>query len=152
MYSQNSFGAGTPLNSTFIAENSEFDGNASFHKVMSTNSNMPMSCDQSLGCIKEGIVLQISNLDPWYDENSLRHYLLSQLKPITPVLSLIIESPCLAKVTVPSQQFAKLVVSHLHRKKFGHKRMIVSYMKDHTSAETSALKCQVSGLLKVRKN
>lgn len=45
-------------------------------------------------------------------------------------------------------QFAKLVVANLHRKKIGHKRMVVSYIKDPSSAESSALRCQVAGLLK----
>lgn len=55
--------------------------------------------------IQDGsVVLQISNLDPWYDEQTLRNYLLSQLKPITPVYSLTIEGPNLGKVKVPSQQ------------------------------------------------
>lgn len=40
------------------------------------------------------------------------------------------------------------VVTHLHRKKVGHKRILVSYLKDPSSAETSALKCQITGLLK----
>lgn len=116
----------------------------------------------------DGVYLQISNLDQWYDEANLRNYLLSQLKPITPILSLSIETPSIAKVRVPSlqvnfqpkassdpihcisfsSQFAKQVVSHLHRKKMGHKRMFVSFMKDKTSAEVSALRNKVAGLLK----
>jgi meiosis arrest female protein 1 len=51
-----------------------------------------------------GVYLQISNLDQWYDEASLRHYLMSQLKPITPILLLTIETPSIAKVKVPSVQ------------------------------------------------
>ncbi|CRL06510.1 CLUMA_CG019553, isoform A [Clunio marinus] len=96
----------------------------------------------------DGIFLQISNLDQWYDETNLRSYLISQLKPITPILSLSIETPSIAKVKVPSMQFAKQVVSHLHRKKMGHKRIFVSFMKDKTSAECSALRNKVAGLLK----
>lgn len=52
----------------------------------------------------DGIYLQISNLDQYYDEASLRHYLMNQLKPITPILSLTIETPSIAKVKVPSVQ------------------------------------------------
>lgn len=120
----------------------------------------------------DGVNLQISNLDQWYDESNLRNYLTSQLKPITPILSLTIETPSIAKVKVPSiqvksfllsshshfgftffllsfiHQFAKQVVSHLHRKKMGHKRIFVSFMKDKTSAECSALRNKVAGLLK----
>lgn len=96
----------------------------------------------------EAVTLQISNLDPTIEEQNIRHYLLSQLKQITPVMSLIMETPSMAKVKVPSNAFAKQVVTHLHRKKVGHKRILVSYLKDPSSAETSALKSQITGLLK----
>lgn len=52
----------------------------------------------------DGVYLQISNLDQWYDESNLRNYLMNQLKPITPILSLSIETPSIAKVKVPSTQ------------------------------------------------
>jgi meiosis arrest female protein 1 len=52
----------------------------------------------------DSVLLQISNLDQWYDEASLKHYLMNQLKPITPILSLNIETPSIAKVKVPSTQ------------------------------------------------
>uniref|UniRef100_A0A182P0F7 HTH OST-type domain-containing protein n=1 Tax=Anopheles epiroticus TaxID=199890 RepID=A0A182P0F7_9DIPT len=97
---------------------------------------------------KEMVVLQISNLDSSIEENKMHQFLMCQLKPITPVISLNIESPSLAKVKVPTAQCAKQVVANLHRKKIGHKRMVVSYIKDPTSAESSALRCQVAGLLK----
>lgn len=40
------------------------------------------------------------------------------------------------------------MISHLHRKKMGHKRIFVSFLKDKTSAECSALRNKVIGLLK----
>ena len=46
-------------------------------------------------------------------------------------------------------QFAKQVVSNLHRKKIGHKRMLVSYTRDSSLTEINTLRCQVAGLLKV---
>lgn len=52
----------------------------------------------------DGVYLQISNLDQYYDELYLRHYLMNQLKPITPILSLTIETPSIAKIKVPSVQ------------------------------------------------
>lgn len=55
----------------------------------------------------DGVYLQISNLDQWYDESNLRNYLMNQLKPITPILSLTIETPSIAKVKVPSMQVRK---------------------------------------------
>lgn len=97
---------------------------------------------------KDSVALQISNLDPGFEEHNIGQYLLSKLKPITPVISLTMETPSVAKIKVPSMEFAKLVVAHLHRKKIGHKRIVVSYLRDPSSAETSALKCQVAGLLK----
>lgn len=109
-----------------------------------TSSEAPLLPTEDDG----GVYLQISNLDQWYDEPGLRHYLMSQLKPITPILLLTIETPSIAKVKVPSIQFAKQVVSHLHRKKMGHKRIFVSFIKDKTSAECSALRNKVIGLLK----
>lgn len=97
-------GSATPLNSTFLADSQDLDSNSSFHSNITNMSN-----DTSISSsVKDGVVLQISNLDPWYDESNLRHYLLSQLKPITPVLSLVIEGPCLAKVKVPSQQVREI--------------------------------------------
>lgn len=55
----------------------------------------------------DGVYLQISNLDQYYDEANLRHYLMNQLKPITPILSLTIETPSIAKIKVPSVQVNK---------------------------------------------
>lgn len=110
---------------------------------------LPSYSSSTLPNCKDSVMLQICNLDSNCEEPILRQYLLGQLKSITPVLSLTIESPTMAKLKVPSMSFAKQVVSHLHRKKFGHKRIIVSYIRDPSSAETSALKSQVAGLLKV---
>lgn len=71
---------------------------------------------ESCANIDDGIFLQISNLDQWYDESDLRNYLMSQLKPITPILSLNIETPSIAKVKVPSIQVRKSFPSPC----FGH--------------------------------
>lgn len=49
----------------------------------------------------DAITLQITNLDYSLDEASLRNFLMNQLKPITPVMSLTFEGSCYAKVTVP---------------------------------------------------
>ncbi|XP_075149215.1 meiosis regulator and mRNA stability factor 1-like protein [Haematobia irritans] len=94
------------------------------------------------------VTLQITNLDYSMDEVSLRNFLLNQLKPITPVVSLTFEGSSYAKVTVPDLYFAKQVVSNLHRKKIGHKRMLVSYTRDSSLTEINTLRCQVAGLLK----
>lgn len=47
------------------------------------------------------VTLQITNLDFSMDEVSLKNFLLNQLKPITPVVSLTFEGTSYAKVTVP---------------------------------------------------
>nr|XP_049465072.1 meiosis regulator and mRNA stability factor 1 [Anopheles coluzzii] len=119
----------------------------------SSSSSQPLSAALLSASVdasdqKEMVVLQISNLDSSIEEHKMHQFLMCQLKPITPVISLTIESPSLAKVKVPTAQCAKQVVANLHRKKIGHKRMVVSYIKDPTSAESSALRCQVAGLLK----
>lgn len=41
-----------------------------------------------------------------------------------------------------------MVVAHLHRRKLGHKRMMVSYSRESSSVELATLRCQVAGLLK----
>ncbi|KAH8421208.1 hypothetical protein KR009_000157, partial [Drosophila setifemur] len=96
----------------------------------------------------DAVTLQITNLDYSLDESSLRSFLINQLKPITPVVSLVFEGSSYAKVTVPDLYFAKQVVSNLHRKKIGHKRMLVSYTRDSSLTEANTLRCQVAGLLK----
>ncbi|XP_070075597.1 meiosis regulator and mRNA stability factor 1 [Drosophila takahashii] len=96
----------------------------------------------------DAVTLQITNLDYSLDECSLRSFLMNQLKPITPVVSLVFEGSSYAKVTVPDLYFAKQVVSNLHRKKIGHKRMLVSYTRDSSLTEINTLRCQVAGLLK----
>ncbi|XP_058451515.1 meiosis regulator and mRNA stability factor 1 [Malaya genurostris] len=167
-YTSGNGAANKSLNSSLNSSGSDSGKNSTFYSGgSSSNSSNTSQCSNSSGsgtgsgfnCSyggamqstadqKEMVVLQISNLDPSIDEHKMHQYLLCQLKSITPVLSLTIESPSLAKVKVPSAQFAKLVVANLHRKKIGHKRMVVSYIKDPSSAESSALRCQVAGLLK----
>jgi hypothetical protein len=76
----------------------------SFSSLFTANGsksfNDPFSCDVSPpGNDDDGVYLQISNLDQWYDEQNLRNYLMTQLKPITPILSLNIETPSIAKVS-----------------------------------------------------
>ncbi|XP_026838680.1 meiosis regulator and mRNA stability factor 1-like isoform X1 [Drosophila erecta] len=98
--------------------------------------------------MSDAVTLQVTNLDYSLDESHLRSFLLNQLKPITPVVSLLFEGSSYAKITVPDLYFAKQVVSNLHRKKIGHKRMLVSYTRDSSLTEVNTLRCQVAGLLK----
>lgn len=93
------------------------------------------------------VTLQLSNLDTNFDQASLERLLLGKLQPIAPILSFTFEG-VVVKITLASMDDAKLVVSFLHRKKVGHKRICVSYTKDCSSLDPSTLKCQVAGLLK----
>lgn len=93
------------------------------------------------------VTLQLSNLDTTYEQASLKKYLISKLQSIAPIMSFAFEG-VVAKICLPSMEDAKQVVSYLHRKKVGHKRLCVSYTKDCNSLDPSTLKCQVAGLLK----
>lgn len=95
------------------------------------------------------VTLQISNLDSSFDEHALKQQLINKLKPITSVISIYFEAISVAKIKLPSAQHAKQVISFLHRKKIGHKRITVSYIRDSSSTEPSTLRCQVVGILKV---
>lgn len=94
------------------------------------------------------VTLQISNIDTSIEDRALKHYLLGKLKPLTPIMSFAYEGLSMVKIRVPSHHHAKQVVSYLHRKKIGHKRITVSYTRDSSTMEPSTLRCQVAGLLK----
>lgn len=95
------------------------------------------------------VTLQISNLDTTIEENELKQHLINRLKPITNVLSIYFESLSVAKIKLPSDHQARQVIAFLHRKKIGHKRITVSYTRESSTLDSSTLRCQVAGLLKV---
>lgn len=67
-------------------------------------TSTPYSATQTYATVSDPndtVTLQITNLDYSMDEASLRNFLLNQLKPITPVVSLTFEGSSYAKVTVP---------------------------------------------------
>lgn len=95
------------LNSSMSQEKPSFSSLFSSLNLNDAGNQLPdifpsSSSDTSMD--GDGVYLQISNLDQYYDELSLKHYLMNQLKPITPILSLTIETPSIAKVKVPSVQ------------------------------------------------
>lgn len=94
------------FNSEKPSFSSLFTGNSNPNNNNIQKSNLDsFSCDSSSpSSDDDGVYLQISNLDQWYDETNLRNYLMAQLKPITPILSLSIETPSIAKIKVPSIQ------------------------------------------------
>lgn len=101
---------------------------------------------------KTCVTLQISNLDTTIEENDLKQYLINRLKPITSVISIYFESLSVAKIRLPSDHQARQVIAYLHRKKIGHKRITVSFTRESSTLDSSTLRCQVAGLLKVGYN
>lgn len=84
----------------------------------SSSSSQPLSAALLSASVdasdqKEMVVLQISNLDSSIEEHKMHQFLMCQLKPITPVISLTIESPSLAKVKVPTAQVSSLACHSL---------------------------------------
>lgn len=125
---------------------------------MSGINSTPLSGRSSVGAYDAGtpsggassaVTLQISNLDTTMDENDLKQYLINRLKPITSVLSIYFESLSVAKIKLQTESQARQVITHLHRKKIGHKRITVSYTRESSTLDSSTLRCQVAGLLKV---
>lgn len=56
----------------------------------------------SSGDPQKKVMLQLNNLDSSYDETALKKFLVSLLKPIAPIVSLLIDGPSSAKIEVPS--------------------------------------------------
>lgn len=119
--------------------------------VLSTNggNSTPQELSASGQDNSTCVTLQISNLDSTFDEQALKQHLINKLKPITSVISIYFEAISVAKIKLPSAYHAKQVISNLHRKKIGHKRITVSYTRESSSMEPSTLRCQVVGILKV---
>lgn len=117
-----------------------------------------------------GVTLQISNLDTTIEENELKKYLINRLKPIATVISIYFETLSVAKIKLPTDHQARQVITYLHRKKIGHKRITVSnfilnlifdsftkttfwekkvsYTREPSTLDSSTIRCQVAGLLK----
>lgn len=140
------------LNTTFLNDSGiscnlqENDANTSNWSFNSSSTASSIQREKMTG--NNGTVtLQLSNLDTTCEQVSLKKYLISKLQSITTILSFTFEG-VVAKICLPSMEDAKQVVSYLHRKKVGHKRICVSYTKDCSSLDPSTLKCQVAGLLK----
>lgn len=109
MFRRESFNSEKPSFSSLFTGNSNSNNNNNIQKsnfeTFTMDSSSPSSDD-------DGVFLQISNLDQWYDETNMRNYLMAQLKPITPILSLSIETPSIAKIKVPSIQVSQKSSKH----------------------------------------
>lgn len=125
---------------------SSYNGNIS--NVLSTSSSSNDSPPFE-GNANKCVTLQISNLDTTIEENDLKQLLINRLKPIASVISIYFESMSIAKIKLPSDHQARQVIAYLHRKKIGHKRITVSYTRESSTLDSSTLRCQVAGLLKV---
>lgn len=72
---------------------------------LSSSSRNDSGLGSSIGMgmdLQKKVMLQLNNLDSSYDESALKKFLVSLLKPITPIVSLIIDGPSSAKIEVPS--------------------------------------------------
>lgn len=116
---------------------------------MGNTSSNGTTNNTSHNVVDTTVTLQISNIDTSIDDGALKNFLIGKLKPISPIISFTFEGQNTAKIRLPSHHHAKQVVAYLHRKKIGHKRIIVSYTRDSSSLEPSMLRCQVAALLKV---
>lgn len=106
--------------------------NAQVSNVTISGANTNLACGGGLNDTLQdsnsmtGVTLQISNLDTTIEENDLKQYLINRLKPIATVLSIYFETLSVAKIKLPSDHQARQVITYLHRKKIGHKRITVS--------------------------
>lgn len=67
------------------------------------NTSISGRNDSGLGGeLQKKVMLQLNNLDSSYDEASLKSFLVSLMKPITPIVSLVIDGSSSAKIEVPS--------------------------------------------------
>lgn len=87
-------------------ETGDSSGSSSMANVSSSSSTRN---DSGIGIgmgraadLQKKVMLQLNNLDSSYDESALKKFLVSLLKPITPIVSLIIDGPSSAKIEVPS--------------------------------------------------
>lgn len=73
--------------------------NQSGHSNLNVSAGSGETGDTEL---QKKVTLQLNNLDSSYDETFLENFLISLLKPITPIVSLHIDGNSSAKVEVPS--------------------------------------------------
>lgn len=88
------------------SETAAADASSTSLANLSTGSTGSSRNDSGIGIgtadLQKKVMLQLNNLDSSYDESALKKFLVSLLKPITPIVSLIIDGPSSAKIEVPS--------------------------------------------------
>uniref|UniRef100_A0A1B6CMW8 HTH OST-type domain-containing protein n=2 Tax=Clastoptera arizonana TaxID=38151 RepID=A0A1B6CMW8_9HEMI len=130
-----------PLSSTRLSQiNSENEQN------FQQKSNQPLSTLST-----NPIELHVTNVDQKVDSLELKEILLAAFKEHVLVLSISIfaqsDGNLAASVKVPSIQDAQYVISQLHRRKVGHKRIMISYTHSGSLQNPQIVKSQIYSLL-----
>lgn len=103
------------INSRLYSMTANSLGNSNMYNGVKQNDflRQPTACltDQQNAISKQKsfVTLQISNLDNALEETNLRSFLISQLKPITPIVSIVFEGSTYVKVTVPDINVSRYV-------------------------------------------
>ncbi|CAL1297819.1 unnamed protein product [Larinioides sclopetarius] len=112
----------------------------------SISNGSVMSSDVS-SCVE----LYVSNLDPTFEVNEMKKILLSVFSEHVMVIhismSLQPDGSAKATVKVPSPQDAQYAISRLHRRKIGHKRILISHASSEKSPPFHVLKSETIALL-----
>ncbi|XP_055952236.1 meiosis regulator and mRNA stability factor 1-like isoform X3 [Argiope bruennichi] len=97
------------------------------------------------------VELYVSNLDPTFEVNEMKKILLSVFSEHVMVIhismSLQPDGSAKATVKVPSLQDAQYAISRLHRRKIGHKRILISHASSEKSPPFHVLKSETIALL-----
>ncbi|GIY40908.1 meiosis regulator and mRNA stability factor 1 [Caerostris darwini] len=97
------------------------------------------------------VELHVSNLDPTFEVNDMKKVLLSIFSEHVMVIhismSLQPDGSAKATVKVPSFQDAQYAISRLHRRKIGHKRILISHVSSEKNPPFHILKSETVALL-----
>ncbi|GFY36981.1 meiosis regulator and mRNA stability factor 1 [Trichonephila inaurata madagascariensis] len=114
--------------------------------AQSISSSTIISSDGS-SCVE----LHVSNLDPTFEVNEMKKILLSVFSEHVMVIhismSLQPDGSAKATVKVPSFQDAQYAISRLHRRKIGHKRILISHVSSEKNPPFHILKSETVALL-----
>ncbi|GFT55983.1 meiosis regulator and mRNA stability factor 1 [Nephila pilipes] len=118
----------------------------SIESAQSISSSTVVSSDVS-SCVE----LHVSNLDPTFEVNEMKKILLSVFSEHVMVIhismSLQPDGSAKATVKVPSFQDAQYAISRLHRRKIGHKRILISHVSSEKNPPFHILKSETVALL-----
>ncbi|XP_054713490.1 meiosis regulator and mRNA stability factor 1-like [Uloborus diversus] len=104
-----------------------------------------------LPCDSSSVELFVTNLDPTFEVNEMKKILLSVFREHIMVLHISMtiqpDGSTKATVKVPSLQDAQYAISRLHRRKIGHKRILISYVTSDKNPPFHVLKSEAVALL-----